>query len=93
MEVIDNPNNSEWSEILKRPTQTVNDIEATVNQIFDDVSENGDQAIKKYTLKFDGIALDSNSVSNAEIDKAIDNVPDELQRAIKTPTSFSERRM
>ena len=30
---------------FKRPTQTVDDIENTVNQVFEDVSKNGDEAI------------------------------------------------
>ena len=83
MQIINNPNKSEWSEILKRPTQTVNDIETTVNQIFDDVSKNGDKAIATYTQKFDGVNLESNKVSNKEIENAIDNVSVELQIAIK----------
>ncbi len=83
MKIINNPNRSEWSSILKRPTQTVNDIESTVNQVFDDVNNNGDQAIKKCTLQFDGVALESNSISNEDIDKAIDMVPVNLQIAIK----------
>ncbi|WP_034039821.1 histidinol dehydrogenase [Wocania ichthyoenteri] len=83
MKIINNPNKSEWSEILKRPTQTVNDIEATVNQIFDDINQNGDKAIKKYTQKFDSVNLESNIVSVEEIDEAIKKVPANLQNAIK----------
>lgn len=83
MQIINNPNKSEWSEILKRPTQTVNDIEATVNEIFDDINKNGDKAIKKYTQKFDGVNLESNIVSIKEIDEAIKKVPVALQIAIK----------
>ena len=52
MKTISNPNQSSWSDILKRPTQTVNDIEATVTQIFEDVQRNGDQAVAKYTQLF-----------------------------------------
>ncbi|MFD1162198.1 histidinol dehydrogenase [Hwangdonia seohaensis] len=83
MKIINNPNKNDWSEILKRPTQTVNDIEATVNQIFDDINKNGDKAIKKYTQKFDAVNLQTNKVSEKEIEEAIDNVPVKLQTAIK----------
>ena len=38
MKILNNPNKNDWSDILKRPTQTVDDIEATVIQIFDEVS-------------------------------------------------------
>ncbi|MFG6687015.1 histidinol dehydrogenase [Mariniflexile sp. HNIBRBA6329] len=83
MQIINNPNKSDWSQVLKRPTQTVGDIEATVIQIFDDIRQNGDKAIKKYTLQFDGIDLESNLVTSEEIQKAIKNVPEKLQNAIK----------
>lgn len=83
MQIIKNPNKNEWSQVLKRPTQTVGDIEATVVQIFEDVSKNGDAAIKKYTSKFDGISLESNIVTAEEIQNAISKVPEKLQNAIK----------
>ena len=83
MQIIDNPNKSEWSKIFKRPIQTVNDIETTVNRIFNDISKNGDKAIKSYTSKFDGIKLDSNIVDDIEINTAIKKIPIKLQKAIK----------
>lgn len=83
MQIIKNPNKSEWREVLKRPTQTVGDIEATVVQIFDAVSKNGDTAIKSYTLKFDGILLNSHVVTSQDIQNAISKVPENLQNAIK----------
>ncbi|NCO63834.1 MAG: histidinol dehydrogenase [Flavobacteriales bacterium] len=83
MQIINNPKRSDWSEILKRPTQTVDDIEAKVIKIFNEVNLNGDEAIKKYTLQFDGIDLKSNEVTTNDIDFAIAHVSDELKNAIK----------
>ena len=83
MQKIYNPNKNEWSRILKRPTQTVNDIEAKVNQVFNDIRENGDKAIYKYTEKFDEVNLDSNLVSEIKIDNAVKKVSEKLKRAIK----------
>ncbi|GGD09658.1 histidinol dehydrogenase [Hyunsoonleella pacifica] len=83
MKTIFNPDKSEWSEILKRPTQTVGDIEDTVNTVFEDVSTNRDSAIKQYTQKFDGVSLDSNVVTSEEIEEAIQLVSEKLQDAIK----------
>jgi len=37
MNKIYNPNIEEWSTLLKRPTQTVADIETTVLEIFNNV--------------------------------------------------------
>lgn len=82
MQKIFNPKPESWTTILERPTQTVDDIEATVSQIFAEVQKNGDQAIKKYTSFFDNVKLDDLVVSQAEIDSASKQVSDELKAAI-----------
>ena len=82
MQIINNPKKSEWTSILQRPTQTVDDIEGTVNKIFTEVSHEGDTAIKRYTNKFDGVALASHVVTPAEIETAVTQVSEKLKRAI-----------
>ena len=84
MKTIINPNKKDWSEILKRPTQTVENIENTVTEIFNDVQRRGDKAITKYTELFDGVNLNEMQVSPAEIEKASSLVPEELKQAIQT---------
>ncbi|QDO94999.1 histidinol dehydrogenase [Formosa sediminum] len=91
MNIIENPNPSDWSNILQRPTQTVNDIENTVTQIFDDVKRNGDVAISKYTTQFDGVTLDSNIVTEQEIEEAKANVSEQLKEAITIAYKNIER--
>jgi histidinol dehydrogenase len=91
MELHKNPNKSDWKAILRRPTKTVDDIEATVNEVFEDVSKNGDKAIAAYTSKFDGVDLYTNSVSRAEVDHASKAVSDELKQAIQLAKSNIER--
>jgi histidinol dehydrogenase len=83
MNIIENPNKSDWSNVLKRPTQTVNDIETTVSQIFDDVSRNGDKAISKYTELFDGCTLASTEVTEEEFNRATTLVSEDLKKAIQ----------
>ncbi|PQJ73129.1 histidinol dehydrogenase [Polaribacter butkevichii] len=82
MKTIINPSRKDWNKILERPTKTVDDIESIVNDVFADVQKNGDAAIHKYTQKFDGISLENNIVSVAEIKEAITLVSDELKQAI-----------
>ncbi len=82
MKIIDSPNKENWSEVLKRPTQTVDDIEGIVSDVFNDVIKNGDQAIKAYTQRFDGVDMSSNIVTQERIQNAIKNVPEALQNAI-----------
>ena len=83
MQIIKNPNRASWSELVKRPTQSVDSIEATVVQIFEDVKRNGNLAIQKYTALFDGIDAEVSEVSEAEISAASQQVPKELKEAIK----------
>jgi histidinol dehydrogenase len=90
MKLYINPEKQTWSQILMRPTQTVADIEATVNEVFDDVSKNGDKAIKNYTKKFDSVELESMVVSLEEIKKASDAVEKELKEAIQLAKSNIE---
>jgi histidinol dehydrogenase len=82
MKKIYNPKPETWSELLKRPTPTIADIEATVNDIFSEVKLKGDSAVKKYTQLFDGITLKDLSVSAEEISAAEKNVSEELKTAI-----------
>ena len=90
MKLYTNPDQSDWSEILKRPTQTVSDIEAVVNEVFNDVSKNGDKAIEKYTSKFDGVTLEDTIVSELEIETAVANVSEALKSAIALAKSNIE---
>ncbi|WP_242204696.1 histidinol dehydrogenase [Aestuariivivens insulae] len=83
MQIIEKPNKADWPEVLKRPTQTVNDIEGVVNEVFNEVRQSGDKAIKQYTQRFDGVGLESNLVTPDEIESAIDSVSQPLKQAIK----------
>lgn len=91
MKLIQYPKREDWSQVLKRPTQTVDDIELTVNQIFDDVQRNGDTAVTKYTSLFDGAELTALTVTEAEIQMANSNVSTELKEAILLAKSNIER--
>ncbi len=83
MKIIENPKREDWSTLLDRPTQSVEDIEDTVNQIFKDVQLNGDFAIAKYTSIFDGVELDDITVSEDQIKEASKNISNELKNAIR----------
>ncbi|WP_405198624.1 histidinol dehydrogenase [Christiangramia sp. LLG6405-1] len=82
MNTINNPDRSKWSEILRRPTQTVADIEQTVHKVFDEIRLTGDAAVRKYTQAFDGIELDTFKVTASEMDAASAEISQELKEAI-----------
>lgn len=91
MKRIDFPERENWEGILKRPTQTVSDIEGTVNTIFEEVKSGGDAVVKKYTERFDGVALNNFKVTSDEIQKASESVADDLKHAISLAQSNIEK--
>lgn len=91
MNKIYNPKPENWASLLERPTKTVDDIEATVKEIFAAVQSKGDEAVNKYTAQFDGIALENNLVSDTEIQQANEVVSAELKAAIQLAKSNIEK--
>ena len=91
MEKFYNPAKSEWAKILKRPTQTIEDIEETVNQVFSEVRTKGDTAVSKYTELFDGINLLQTKITQEEVTTAAAKVSNELKDAIKLAKSNIEK--
>jgi len=87
MKTIHNPKKEDWSELLKRPTRTFKDIETTVDDIFKNIQQRGDDAVLKYTSMFDGVDLESIEISNSEIENAESHVSDELKSAIQLAKS------
>jgi len=91
MNKIINPPKSEWSALLKRPTQTIEAVENTVTSIFDDVKRNGDDGVKRYTAIFDGVELNNLCVTEEEISAGVELVADELKEAIQKAKSNIEK--
>ena len=91
MKKIVKPNKNDWNEILKRPTQSVSDIEEIVNSIFKEVQADGDTVIKKYTAQFDKVTLDSILVKEDEIENASNSVSNALKQAINLAKSNIEK--
>lgn len=91
MKSIKNPDKKTWPELLKRPTNSYEDIEQTVASIFKEIQVKGDVAVSKYSTLFDGINLKSFEVSKEEIAEAIAQIPSELKSAISLAKSNIER--
>ena len=67
MEIIKNPNPAQWGQILKRPTQSLEALNNTVDEVFAQVRENGDEALKSYTKAFDGVNVADLAVSEKNL--------------------------
>ncbi|SDA73368.1 histidinol dehydrogenase [Methanobrevibacter millerae] len=77
-------------ETIKRSEQDVNNVLDTVSEILANVREKGDEAVKSYTEKFDGVLIDDLKVSSQEIDEAYDTLDDSLSDALKQAASNIE---
>lgn len=91
MKSIKNPDKKSWPDLVKRPTNSYEDIEQTVASIFKEIQVKGDFAVSKYSSLFDGINLKSFEVSKEEIAEAIAQIPSELKSAISLAKSNIER--
>ncbi|MED1121676.1 histidinol dehydrogenase [Bacillus atrophaeus] len=69
----------------------------TVRSIIKDVRRHGDQAVKAYTEKFDGISLDDTSVTEEEIKQAYSLLDERLlqviRQAIRNIQEYHERQL
>ncbi len=70
------------AEIFNRNMPTVN-VTDTVAEILRNVRERGDEALKEYTARFDGAALDSLTVSPEEMEEALALVEPEFLRVLE----------
>lgn len=59
-------------------------VNQNVLEVLNDVRVNGDDAVKRYTLKFDKVDLDSFVVTPAEFEEASSLVDNNLKRSIET---------
>jgi histidinol dehydrogenase len=82
MNKIYNPEKEQWEALLRRPTQTVDDIEATVTEVFSEIRKKGDAAISKYTQLFDGVVVGNIKLTSEEITEAGNLISEELKQAI-----------
>ncbi|MDD6881393.1 MAG: histidinol dehydrogenase [Firmicutes bacterium] len=74
------------SEIFSRGTVET-DVSSIVSEIIEDVKNNGDESLKKYSKKFDGAELSCLEVYQEEIDEAFSSVEPEFIRILKDAAS------
>lgn len=82
MKTYINPEKSSWNEILKRPLFDVSELYGKVQSVLNEIKSDGDAALRKYTLQFDGFQLDTIRVSEDEISDAAKQVDEDLKKAI-----------
>ncbi|MDR1877839.1 MAG: histidinol dehydrogenase [Flavobacteriaceae bacterium] len=82
MKVTKYPEKELWQEFTIRPETRKISLQETVREIFEEVRTSGDEALKKYTLKFDHVALSDIKVSQKELEEAENQLSEGLKKAI-----------
>ena len=82
MELIEYPPREKWDELCRRPRMDVRGLEKTCREVFSDVEKNGDEALMRYTERFDHVRIENPAVGPDEFARAETLVPVELKKAI-----------
>ena len=82
MNIINNPERSQWKELTKRPELDTVSLHGMVGEILSEIKSQGDDAVRKYVAKFQGVELENLAVSEQEFEEAENNVSPELKEAI-----------
>lgn len=82
MQMIKNPERKDWKALLQRPYVDNRNIAESVQTILNAVKQHGDEAIRSFTKKFDGIELNHFEVSEEEIAASQNQISTELKQAI-----------
>lgn len=84
MTIYQYPDPSTYASLLQRPVADAVSLEQTVRKVLDDVKQNGDEAVIRYTVQFDKAKLDSLQVPAADFEEAERSLSTELKQAILT---------
>ena len=82
MEIIKYVKREDWGELTERPAIDKENLNQSVQNILNNIRDNGDKAIRAYTQQFDNVDLTKFLVTDAEIQNANKLVSKKLMKAI-----------
>lgn len=85
------PERAEWPRLLARPERPAADLDALMREVFDAVRQDGDEAVLRFTEKFDGIRPVDLCVSREQLEAAGNELSEELKAAIDLAKGNIER--
>lgn len=91
MRIVRYPEREVWKKILERPHTDISALNGVVDGILEDVRNNGDEAVRRCEMRFDGVSLQSLAVTDGEIENGVRSVDAELKEAIELAHSNIER--
>ncbi|MGV8091117.1 MAG: histidinol dehydrogenase [Mangrovibacterium sp.] len=78
-----NPERKEWSRILERPVFNASELTGKVQTILNEIKNDGEKAVRKFTAQFDGITIHDFAVSHEEMEEAVKMTDVALRSAIE----------
>ncbi|MDR1713911.1 MAG: histidinol dehydrogenase, partial [Coriobacteriales bacterium] len=88
---------SPTAEQLQRESVFDSETQKVAAEIIAEVRQRGDEALREYTQKYDGVSLSAFLVSDMEVEKAVRKVSapvmDALKAAAASITSFHQRQL
>ena len=82
MRRVNNPSVDQWGALCNRPTVSLDDVMPVVDEVFDAIQTQGDQAIQRFSEKFDGNQPKSIEVSQKDLQIAQNELSADLKNAI-----------
>lgn len=80
--IISNPEQAEWDDLLQRPALEAKDLSSIILNVYSAVEKDGDQSLFYFTEKFDGVELNSLELDPHYFDEVETLVSSELKEAI-----------
>ncbi|MDR0835564.1 MAG: histidinol dehydrogenase [Tannerella sp.] len=78
------PEKSEWAALQCRPEKDVSTLFETVQTVLNDIKNEGDKAVRRYSERFDKVFVEKTEVTAEEIVEAGQFISGELKKAIET---------
>lgn len=82
MKTYFNPSKNDWKQLIARPAVEKENLFKLVDEVFTDIQQNGDTAVRKYCRQFDQVELVALQVSEEQIKRAVEVLDPELKEAI-----------
>lgn len=83
MQILLHPGKNDWPGLIQRPAKSIRELDELVREIFSEIQQNGDKAVKKYTHKYDKVIIEKIKVDVKEIRDSQEKVDERLKSAIQ----------
>ncbi len=83
LQIFKYPQDADIDDIIRRPSLSIENMEAVVSPIISEVKKRGDEALSEFALQYDKVALQNFAVPTATISDSATLISDELKVAIQ----------